>query len=62
MGGVAGEAGEGEGRAVDAGGEEAAEDDFVEGAVGATCSLFSIGVHFHHVGFLGEERGTVEGM
>lgn len=34
-GDVAGEAGEGEGGAVDAGGEEAAEDDAVEGAVGA---------------------------
>lgn len=35
MGGVAGEAGEGKRRAVDAGGEEAAEDDAVEGGVGA---------------------------
>lgn len=39
MGGVAGEAGEGDGRAVYAGGEEAAEDDAVEGGVGATCRM-----------------------
>lgn len=36
VGGVAGEAGEGERRAIDAGGEEAAEDDAVEGGVGTT--------------------------
>ena len=55
VGGVAGEAGEGEGGAVDAGGEEAAEDDFVEGAVGAACSfrgLVSVYV-FIMVGFGG---------
>ncbi len=50
VGGVAGEAGEGEGGAVDAGGEEAAEDDFVEGAVGAACRVFlfwfSFGLQF----------------
>ena len=39
VGGVAGEAGEGERWTVDAGGEEAAEDNFVEGAVGSACGL-----------------------
>jgi len=37
VGGVGCEAGEGEGGAVDAGGEEAAEEDAVEGRGGAAC-------------------------
>lgn len=37
--GELGEAGEGEGWAVDAGHEEAAEDDFVEVGVGTTCNM-----------------------
>lgn len=61
MGGVAGEAGKRDGRAVDAGGEEAAEDDFVEGAVGAAWSfLFSLGFlssFFTFHGVVGEMGG-----
>lgn len=49
--GVAGEAGEGEGWTVYARGEEAAEDDAVEGGVGAACWGFSCqGLCFAWVG------------
>ena len=41
VGGVSCETGEGDGRAVDAGHEEAAEEDFVEGAV---CAAWRVGV------------------
>lgn len=44
VGGVAGETGERDGWAVDAGHEKAAEDDAVEGAVGAACGLKIVSV------------------
>ncbi len=62
-----GEAGEGEGGAVDAGHEEAAEDYFVEGGVGATCQdslavIFCIGCRYWATECQSVERGIVVGI
>ena len=55
------QAGEGHGRAVDAGHEEAAENDFVEGRVGTACiSCISIVRHGEAVCGAGGEKSCID--